>query len=87
MPEFPPEARARGVLIRDILPPGLRYEVDSARIESEDFNGNQVLDPGEDLNGNGRIDTDVAYEPMIEAGPEVGENSPDLGLRRPSISA
>lgn len=74
-PPFPPEARASDVQLKDVLPQGLIYVLDSARVASEDLNANGRLDPGEDRNGNGRIDTDVAFEPSIQAGPGDGETS------------
>jgi hypothetical protein len=69
LPEFPAGAYAPGVVLTDTVPLGLIYEVDSARIASEDLNGNGRLDPGEDSNGNGRIDLDVPFEPAVLPGP------------------
>ena len=63
-PEFPPSARAVDVMVTDTIPVGLTYEPGSATIDSEDLNGNGLLDPGEDRNGNGRIDADVPFEPI-----------------------
>ncbi len=73
--DFPPGAFAPRVTLTDTLPVGLIYETGSASIASEDLNGNGRLDPGEDRNGNGRIDRDVAYEPVVEAGPGIGQTT------------
>jgi len=75
LPTFPPGAFAPGVVLTDTLPLGLIYELGSATIASEDIDGDGVLDPGEDRNGNGRIDRDAPFEPAIIPGPADGETT------------
>ncbi len=74
-PDFPPGAFAPGVTLTDTLPVGLFYEPGTATLASEDLNANGVLDPGEDRNGNGRIDGDVPFEPGLVPGPGDGETT------------
>ncbi|MEO8082964.1 MAG: vWA domain-containing protein [Ardenticatenales bacterium] len=75
LPAYPPNAFAPGVVLTDTLPLGLYYVLDSARIASEDLNGDGVLGSAEDRNGNGVIDHDVPFEPAITPGPGTGETT------------
>jgi len=75
LPPFPPGAVAPSVTLTDTLPFGLGYVAGSATIASEDIDGDGVLDPGEDRNGNGRIDADAPFEPAVAAGPREGETT------------
>lgn len=75
LPPFPPGAYAPGVRLTDTLPPGLIYELGSSTVDSEDLNESGGLDPGEDLNGNGRLDRNVSFEPGIQAGAAEGETT------------
>jgi uncharacterized protein YegL len=91
-PAYPPGAFAPGVAISDVLPAGLIYRAGSARLASEDLDGDGILDAGEDRNGNGVIDTNVPFEPDVLPGPVTDEFTlswylGDLahGLRLPEI--
>ena len=74
-PDYPPGASAIGVMLTDTLPAGMTYELGSSILSSEDMNQNGVLEPDEDLNGNGRIDTDVPFEPKVDTPPFFGPST------------
>ncbi|MEO8084633.1 MAG: vWA domain-containing protein, partial [Ardenticatenales bacterium] len=74
-PAYPPSAYAAGVVVTDTLPRDMAYVPGSATIASEDIDGDGVLGPGEDRNGNGRIDADVPFEPIVGPGLYSGETA------------
>jgi hypothetical protein len=74
-PTYPPGAFAPSVVLTDTLPLGLIYEAGTATLASEDIDGDGLLGPGEDRNGNGRIDRNVPFEPSIAVGPGEGETT------------
>ncbi len=75
LPPYPPGAFAPDVVVTDTLPLGLIYIDGSATIASEDIDGDGVLDPGEDRNGNGAIDRDAPFEPAVAPGPGEGRTT------------